>query len=222
LEANRRNAQLSTGPRTAEGKAAVSQNPVTHGLRARHAVLLIENRAEFTRLCVEMYDEWNPLSPTEIHLVEDMAVTRWKQRRLELLESNCYLQMEQTHIAYKDPMEFRTEKGTIRLPNFVHKQEENCVRMLNTIQRHQARLERSYYRALEGLQRLQAKRPQCRPQSVIEEVPVSREEAAAGGLPVETLGDNIDYVRVATAAGSSHIIPVGRGVYQGPPPPRGI
>lgn len=34
IEANRRNAQLSTGPRTAEGKAAVARNATTHGIFA--------------------------------------------------------------------------------------------------------------------------------------------------------------------------------------------
>ncbi len=39
LAANRRNAQKSTGPRTAEGKAVVAQNAVQHGLLAREGVL---------------------------------------------------------------------------------------------------------------------------------------------------------------------------------------
>ncbi len=43
LEANRRNAKLSSGPRTAEGKRRSSQNAVTHGLRAETLVLLDED-----------------------------------------------------------------------------------------------------------------------------------------------------------------------------------
>ena len=38
VRANRLNAQRSTGPRTAEGKAAVAQNAVKHGLLAEQAV----------------------------------------------------------------------------------------------------------------------------------------------------------------------------------------
>ena len=34
-EANRRNAEQSTGPKTAEGKAIAAQNSLRHGLRAR-------------------------------------------------------------------------------------------------------------------------------------------------------------------------------------------
>ncbi len=38
--ANRANSQKSTGPRTAEGKAAVSQNAVKHGLFGHEAVIM--------------------------------------------------------------------------------------------------------------------------------------------------------------------------------------
>ena len=38
IAANRRNAQNSTGPRTAEGKAAVRLNSLTHGLRTQDAL----------------------------------------------------------------------------------------------------------------------------------------------------------------------------------------
>ena len=47
IVANRLNAQKSTGPRTAEGKAVVSQNAVKHGLLARQAVIVGEDPGEF-------------------------------------------------------------------------------------------------------------------------------------------------------------------------------
>jgi hypothetical protein len=47
IDVNRRNAQLSTGPRTPQGKAAVRYNGLGHGLTARHAVLAGENPAAF-------------------------------------------------------------------------------------------------------------------------------------------------------------------------------
>ena len=47
IQANRNNATKSTGPRTGEGKARVSQNALKHGLLARDAVLPDEDPAEF-------------------------------------------------------------------------------------------------------------------------------------------------------------------------------
>jgi hypothetical protein len=39
IEANRRNALKSTGPRTTEGKAAVRLNALRHGLRSEEVLL---------------------------------------------------------------------------------------------------------------------------------------------------------------------------------------
>ena len=39
IEANRANAQKSTGPRTAEGKAKVAPNAIKHGLLAEQVVV---------------------------------------------------------------------------------------------------------------------------------------------------------------------------------------
>ena len=51
LEANRRNAAKSTGPKTTEGKAISSQNARTHGFTASTVVITTENRElyEFKR-----------------------------------------------------------------------------------------------------------------------------------------------------------------------------
>jgi hypothetical protein len=47
INANRANARKSTGPRTPEGKAVVSQNAVTHGFLARETVIHGEDQSQF-------------------------------------------------------------------------------------------------------------------------------------------------------------------------------
>src|SRR5258707_10106508 len=86
FEANRRNAQKSTGPKTPEGKAAVSMNALCHGLRARTVVLPGENCEEFNQLCDDLEVEWHPQSRTEQFYVEQMAVSQWKLTRMEIGE----------------------------------------------------------------------------------------------------------------------------------------
>ena len=49
-EANRANAQKSTGPRTPEGKAKVAQNALKHGLLAKQAVVVGEDTRRFRAL----------------------------------------------------------------------------------------------------------------------------------------------------------------------------
>jgi len=61
VDANRRNAQLSTGPRTPQGKAAVRYNGLRHGLTARHAVLAGEDPADFEDTIRAFEDEFSLL-----------------------------------------------------------------------------------------------------------------------------------------------------------------
>ena len=50
VNANRANAQKSTGPRTPEGKAKVAQNALKHGLLAKQAVVAGEDTDDFDLL----------------------------------------------------------------------------------------------------------------------------------------------------------------------------
>src|ERR1700719_1142617 len=90
FEANRRNAQKSTGPKTSEGKSAVSMNALRHGLRARTVVLPGEDPTEFHQLCDDLQVEWHPQSRTEQFYVEQMAVSQWKLTRMEVVEVNIF------------------------------------------------------------------------------------------------------------------------------------
>src|SRR6266705_1244724 len=86
IEANRRNALKSTGPRSPEAKAAVRMYALRHGLRARTVVLPAENSQEFHQLCNDLETEWQPQSRTEHFYLEQMAVSQWKLTRVEVAE----------------------------------------------------------------------------------------------------------------------------------------
>jgi hypothetical protein len=183
LEANRRNAQLSTGPRTPEGKSRTSLNSVVHGVGARHAVLILEQWPEFRQLCAELTEEWQPQTSTERFQVEQMAVIQWKLGRLDAAESSAILQSTEFHLAFKNLEEFKTEKGFIRLPEMICKRETEALRNINRYGQMICRLERSYYRALETLQRLQNQRERKerrRPSTNQPEVEVAMAASAAG------------------------------------------
>ena len=69
-DVNRRNATRSTGPRTARGKAAVSQNAYKHGLRAEILTLPTEDAEAFRELHGEWDDSYHPKSPTRRALLD--------------------------------------------------------------------------------------------------------------------------------------------------------
>ena len=62
LEANRRNAQQSTGPRTEEGKRTSSLNALRHGLTSRIVVLPTEDLAAYKTFSAEFLLDLAPLS----------------------------------------------------------------------------------------------------------------------------------------------------------------
>src|ERR1022692_3838684 len=69
INANRENAKKSTGPRTAEGKAASSRNRLLHGLRANKHILLDEDPEEFLFLLDDHLDRFQPVGASEENLV---------------------------------------------------------------------------------------------------------------------------------------------------------
>ena len=81
LDANRRNAAKSTGPRTELGKQVSSLNAVTHGLRAETLVLGEEDPQELEA----RREAWNvcllPADEVEQRLVDDAVVHTWMQDR---------------------------------------------------------------------------------------------------------------------------------------------
>src|SRR5882762_9501414 len=69
LDANRRNAKKSTGPKTPEGRAAVRLNGVKHGLQAETLILPGEKESDFTDLLQSFEAEHQPAAPLEEALV---------------------------------------------------------------------------------------------------------------------------------------------------------
>ena len=135
-DANRRNAQLSTGPRTVEGKARVAQNRTTHALTGKaHTILPGEDPAAYDYLLATLLDEFSPATETEAHQVELLAHNQWRLRRAARLETE----------AFEDSLSLET--GRFALTDAVMR----AARYMSSIRR-------SYSLALAELLRLQTAR----------------------------------------------------------------
>ncbi len=82
ISANRRNAQKSTGPRSRQGRAAVSQNAVKHGLLIRQNVISSESQADFDLYREQVFAELAPVSPMESMLAERIVTLSWRLKRV--------------------------------------------------------------------------------------------------------------------------------------------
>jgi hypothetical protein len=90
IEANRRNAQKSTGPTSVTGKARSSMNALKTGIHAKSLVLPSENIAELEELVEDSYRSFNPTTPEARSLVDDFIFCEWNLRRLRAAETQSW------------------------------------------------------------------------------------------------------------------------------------
>ena len=89
IEANRRNATRSTGPKTPEGKAVSRMNALKHSVLARQILVrdIDESSLEFKRFCAEYYEHLAPVGPLEQMLVDQIVAANWRLRRARIAET---------------------------------------------------------------------------------------------------------------------------------------
>jgi hypothetical protein len=112
IEANRRNAARSTGPRTAEGKARSRLNGLKHGLAAKVPVLPGEDAAEFQAHVAAVVESYGPENRVELELLERVAATAWSLDRVARAEA-AQLRQRIGHEAIE--REGREQEGAIAL-----------------------------------------------------------------------------------------------------------
>jgi hypothetical protein len=85
--ANKANAQLSTGPRTENGKAISSRNALKHGLTAKTVLLPGEDDAAYQALAASMLKDYEPLSTVEAALATELIDLHWRLQRASSVEA---------------------------------------------------------------------------------------------------------------------------------------
>ena len=87
--ANRRNALMSTGPKTPQGKAAARQNALSHGLLSAEILVPGEDEAALKELSERLRGELRPVGDLEGLLVE-RVIAAWRLRRLGRVEAGIF------------------------------------------------------------------------------------------------------------------------------------
>jgi hypothetical protein len=143
IEANRRNAQKSTGPTSVAGKAASSMNALKTGLHAKSLVLSSETVADLEELIAEYYDRHAPTTPEARHYIDELIHCEWLLRRYRAVETQMW-QYQDGGSKYSGPQKYPL----------------GCAASLNpdTFSRHQYRVDatrRAYQRSLQALKQLE-------------------------------------------------------------------
>ena len=150
IEANRRNAQASTGPRTESGKAVSRMNALKSGIDAQSLVITGEEPSDLTALTAEYYDRFQPQFPEERCLVDSLVSADWLLRRLRKAEAQLWDEEMDAAERYspENPLGY---VASARADNF------------SRLQRRLDSTDRSYHRSLDKLRKLQSSRPAPQP-----------------------------------------------------------
>jgi len=143
IVANRNNAGQSTGPVTESGKAIVAANAVRHGILSREVLLKGEDEKSLGNFAERMLAELQPVGEVEVLLVDRMIASAWRLRRLVNVETGIFL---------------RHTDGQQKDLGLAFIRDGHGADAFSKLSRYESAIERSMYRALHELQRLQAER----------------------------------------------------------------
>jgi len=151
IEANRRNSQFSTGPRTPEGKAVSRFNALKSGINAQAQVIPGEDPAELEAMIAGYHHDWQPATYLERFLVDSLIRADWLLQRLSRLEAELWAhEMQESRKSAFNKLDEDAPMGHVYTQTYDR---------FHRLQRRIDSTERSYYRALSQLQRLRAGTP---------------------------------------------------------------
>jgi hypothetical protein len=184
IQANRRNAKKSTGPRTREGKSTASKNSIKHGLLAHQTIISSENHADFCKERERILSDLVPESPMESMLAERIVILSWRLKRIDHIQNQTIdaLNARNTSGTLSKLTKSLLFKGQV-LPQadssdpaqdlalglMVIKDFSNA-RVLDRLLMYERRIEHSFFKTMFELQRLQLMRKLQNPDSVNQEI----------------------------------------------------
>jgi hypothetical protein len=193
INANRQNAQKSTGPVTAEGKAAVSQNALKHGLFAVQDVLTTENQQEFNLLRDQMLAQLAPAGAVESMLAHRAVSLAWRLKRTETMQTQAIEEMVESHISTKRwRLGRRTPKDPTEEPEYlalgrVAKEDWCGEKLIERLFEYERRIEKSLYKTMAELRAMQLMRRRveaAQPQGAAQaDAKANSEKQSQSGVP---------------------------------------
>ena len=151
IDANRRNAQKSTGPITEAGKAVARFNALRHGMTAESAVLPYEDHLAYAMLREALLSHYAPANIAEELLVDVVANSYWRLLRARRVETSTMKLGIQALKQRNGLNPAPSTKDDDALAVFFTDDNDN----MRNQERYHGTIERSYFRAVETLRKVQ-------------------------------------------------------------------
>ncbi len=163
INANRENASKSTGPQTPEGKAAVAQNGIKHGLTTSQNVIKGESAEDFDLHRDQLFEQFKPSDPLENHLVQRIVILSWRLKRANRAQTAALNSLDHSH----------RNKPVIKLPGILRPKNDGSPpppdhefgqitvkdfansKIIDNILMHERRIENSLHKTILEMQRKQ-------------------------------------------------------------------
>ncbi len=166
LAANRANAQdeaagyrepktqtRSSGPTSPEGRTKSSLNAVKTGLTGRTVLLPTDDAPEYERHLRAYSDEFSPVGQRESDLVQSIADTMWRLKRIPCLENAIFAQGHMEFAEAFNQHDAPLRAGMIEVQTFI-----KYERQLRNLQLQESRLARRREKEIAELRQLQQER----------------------------------------------------------------
>jgi len=156
---SRLNGAKSKGPKTAPGKAKSARNSLRHGLTSQ-SILSIEESSAFGHLRDAYVQQFQPAGQMETDLVEALAVTRLRLRRIARIEAGILANKQAALEAGSSHRQLESEERILAAVF------EPCLPSIALLIRYENSLNRTFDRTLKQLQLLQKMRLAPPPQKL--------------------------------------------------------
>ena len=152
IDANRENAQHSTGPKTEEGKKVSALNALRDGFNSPVDVLPREDMQAYLGLRQEFKEIWQPKGAYEDRLVQTMTSQQWRLLRCASIENSMFALGQATH-GDKVP---DVDDAAIHATLTAARSFTANPRALESLSKHEYRINRIYQNTLKELQQVQS------------------------------------------------------------------
>jgi len=153
-ERNRANAQHSTGPKTAEGRASSSQNARKHGLTGQ---LRLDSQAEtdrFTAKCAEYTAFYKLTHPDAGRVIRELVTAQFRMEQIWKVQRTLITMLQEQYIDELDESVTDPEEIRNRLAAIVYLRDPENGNVLQRLHRYLLAAERSHRRARAELEQL--------------------------------------------------------------------